>query len=94
MPRGRRCRTLTAKQIMRIETFRKEARPDRPHGYSYPELKASMNGDFKLDTLMRALDRKPIWERYHAFIVEWLDRYLPETPVRDGKFASAGERDE
>jgi hypothetical protein len=94
MPRGRRCRTLTANQIARLEKFRRAGDPNHRSGFSYPQLKLSMNGIFTLDTLMRALAGKPIWERYHAYIAEWLDRYAPEAPVIDGKALASGEKDE
>lgn len=49
-----------------------------------------MNGHFSFDTLMRAMAGKPIWELYHAYIVEWLDRFVPGRPIVDGKAAAAG----
>jgi hypothetical protein len=90
MTRGRRSRTLTLSQIYRLETFRRRGDQDHPHGYTYPQLKLSMNGRFSFATFMRAMDRKPILELYHAYIVEWLDRFVPERPIVDGKAAACG----
>lgn len=90
MPRGPRCRTLTPSQIGRLEKFRRRGDVDHPHGFSYPQLKLSMNGNFSLDTLMRGMGGKPIQERFYGYIAEWLDRFLPERTIVDGKTAAAG----
>lgn len=94
MPRGRRCRTLTASQIARLERFRRRGDIDHPNGFTYPQLKLSMNGNFKLDVLLRGMAGKPVWERYYAYIAEWLDRFMPERPIMGRKAAASGERPE
>ena len=80
-------------QIKRLERFRRRGDVEHPHGFSYPQLKLSMNGTFSLDTLMRGMAGKPIQERFYAYIAEWLDRFVPEAPLHDGKAAAAGRDD-
>lgn len=92
MPRGRRCRTLSSSQIARLEHFRREGDVEHPNGFTYPQLKLSMNGSFKLDVLMRGMGGKPIWERYYAYIAEWVDRYIPERPIVGGEASISVEQ--
>ena len=100
MPRGRRSRGLTLNQIARLETFRRAAHPEHgcPSGYSYPQLLAAMQPmPFKLDTLLRAIGGKCVWEGSHGAISQWIDRFLPGAasgPEIDGKAAASGEREE
>lgn len=97
---GRRCHALTAKQIARLKEVQKKGDGARP--YSVPQLKLAMGGaaHFKYETLQRALDGKPVWEMTHSYIVQWLDRFFPEKPVKvddsqsDRKTASTGEHEE
>lgn len=95
MPRGRWSRTLRPDQIKRLEKFRKAPHAGAPHGYSLPQLRLAMEAHFTWETLRRALLGRPIWDLSHAYIVQWLDRYIPEEdqPI-DGKAAAAGEREE
>jgi hypothetical protein len=89
---------LTVHQISQLESFRRSIHPDRTAGYTYPELHRAMQPlPFKLDTLLRALAGKPVWEASHAAIVQWIDRFLPKderAPQIDAKRRAAGEREE
>jgi hypothetical protein len=54
-----------------------------------------MGASFGWETLKKALSGRPVLELHHAYIVQWIERYLePETPLRDGKAAASGEREE
>lgn len=95
MPRGRQTRELTRDQIQRLEKFRRASHEGAPHGYSVALLRTAMGARFSPETLQKALQGLPVWILYHAYIVEWLDRYVPAPPaVLDGKAMSSGERDE
>lgn len=92
-PRGRGTRKLRQDQIERLTKFRVAQR------YSLPVLRSAMSAPFSWETLKKALDGLPVWDISHAYIVQWIDRFLPElpdpaTPVRDGKAAAAGERED
>jgi hypothetical protein len=91
MARGRQTRKLTQDQIQRLEKFRRASHDGAPHGYSVALLRTAMGARFSPETLQKALQGLPVWILYHAYIVEWLDRFLPAAglPV-DGKTAAAG----
>lgn len=95
MPRGRQTRTLRPDQIERLKRFRMASHDGAPHGYSLPQLRLAMDASFGWETLRNALLGRPIWDLSHAYIVQWLDRYIPAAdPPIDGKTAAAGEREE
>jgi hypothetical protein len=93
MSRGRQTRKLTADQIRRLEEFRRASHDGAPHGYSLPLLRTAMGARFGWATLQKALQGRPVWELSHAYIVQWIERYLPAVPiVLDQKSLAAGER--
>src|SRR5882762_1834640 len=93
MPRGRQTRTLRPDQIERIQRFRMATHDGAPHGYSLPQLRLAMDASFGWETLRNALLGRPVWDLSHAYIVQWLDRYIPAAdPPIDGKAAAAGVR--
>ncbi len=103
MPRGRQSRKLSPEQIQRLEKFRKSPHEGAPHGYSLPQLRLAMGAQFGWQTLKSALLGVPIWDLSHAYIVQWMERFLsnapvstggPPKPIRDGKAASAGDRED
>jgi len=95
MPGGRESKALTRDQIARLEAFRRASHEGAPHGYSLPLLRTAMGAQFSWATLKKALQGRPVWILHHAYIVEWLDRYLPAGPLpRDGKAAAAGDEPE
>jgi len=95
MGRGRQTRVLGPERIARLEKFRKAAHDGAPHGYSLPQLRLAMGAQFGWRTLQTALLGRPVWDLSYAYIVEWMDRYIPAAaPVRDGKAASSGEQEE
>ena len=95
MPRGPRTRRLTPAQIQLLEKFRRASHEGAPHGYTLPLLRTAMGASFGWETLKKALAGRPVLELHHAYIAQWIQRYLkPETPVRDGKAAASGEKDE
>ena len=95
MPRGPRTRRLTPAQIKLLEKFRRASHEGAPHGYTLPLLRSAMGASFGWETLKKALAGRPVLELHHGYIVQWMERYLePEAPVRDGKSAASGERDE
>ena len=89
---GRQSKALDKRQIERLKEYQRAKR------YSIPQLKLAMDGPFTYTVLSKALKGEPIWEINYEFIVDWLDRFVPEhgTPVFDfdAKRAAAGERDE
>ena len=94
MPRGRQTRRLTRSQIARLEAFRRARHDGAPSGYSLPQLRSAMALGCSWETLQKALQGLPVWYLHNFAIVQWIDRYLePETPVRSGKDAAAGERE-
>lgn len=95
MPRGRQTRTLRPDQIERLKRFRMAPHDGAPHGYSLPQLRLAMDASFGWETLQNALLGRPVWDLSHAYIVQWLDRFVPAAgaPI-DGKASAAGERDE
>jgi|SRR5882672_4086051 len=91
MPGGRESKALRPDQIKRLESFRRASHEGAPHGYSLPLLRTAMGAGFSWATLKKALQGRPVWVLHHAYIVEWLDRYVPAAePPQDGKTASAG----
>jgi len=93
MPRGRQSRTLNRSQIQRLEDFRRASHEGAPHGYSLPQLRSAMAAGFGWRTLQKALLGRPVWDLHYSYIAQWIDRFLPAPPVRDGKAAAAGERE-
>jgi hypothetical protein len=97
MARGKPTRALRPDQIARLEAFKKAAHQEEgaPHGYSYPQLRLAMAAGFRWETLKKALEGRPVWVLHHAYIVEWIERYLPASAAApDGKAAAAGEKHE
>lgn len=78
-------RALSRDQIRRLIDFRASRRLDNA------QLNHAMNSPFTWTTLDRALHGKAIRNRNHQYIVEWIERFLPEKPVHDGKAAAAGD---
>jgi hypothetical protein len=68
--RGREARRLTQAEIDRLELYRIRNR------YSYPGLAKAMAVPFSWETLRSALDGKAVWVPNHAFIAEWIQRYV------------------
>jgi hypothetical protein len=77
-------RALSRDQIRRLDSYRVARRLD------VPQLNLAMSAPFVWHTLFRALHGKPVRQRNHQFIVQWIERFLPEKPVVDGKAAAAG----
>jgi hypothetical protein len=95
MASGPQTRRLTPAQINLLEKFRRASHEGAPHGYTLPMLRSAMGASFGWQTLKKALAGRPVLELHHAYIVQWMERYLePEAPVRDGKAAASGEKDE
>jgi hypothetical protein len=96
MPRGPHTRALTDYQRNQLEKFRRASHEGAPHGYSVALLRTVMGARFSPETLQKALQGRPVLDLFHSYIVEWIERYLPAEPppVRDGKSAAAGEREE
>ena len=92
MPPGRQAKALDQRQIERLKEYQRAKR------YTIPQLKLAMDGPFHWNVVSKALKGLPIWSLNHAFIVEWLDRFVPErgTSVSDfdSKRAASGERDD
>lgn len=78
-------RTLSRSQVQRLEMFRISRRLDTV------QLKMAMGAPFKHITLWRAMHGNPITELNYRFIAEWLDRFVPEKAVLDGKAAAAND---
>jgi hypothetical protein len=87
MPRGKQTRALRPDQIARLAAFK--AAPHReegaPHGYSFPQLRSAMGASFRWDTLKKVLAGLPVWDLHHAYIVEWIERYLPPAAGDDSE---------
>jgi hypothetical protein len=71
---------------------------DRLQGYQISrrldicQLKLAMEGaPFTYGTLGRALRGSAIQESSYRFIVEWLDKVVPEKELPDGKAAAAND---
>src|SRR6266404_5780987 len=93
MPRGRQTRTLRPDQIARLEKFRRSAHDGAQHGYSLPQLRLAMGASFGWRTLQTALKGLPVWDLSYFYIVQWIERFIPEdAPPQDGKSAAAGEK--
>jgi hypothetical protein len=102
MPRGRQSRALSQGQIERLKEFQRRMHASG-RGGSVPQLKLAMNpAPFHWPVLQRALRGEPIWILNYEFIVEWLDRVVPnganseerDSTLFDSKRAASGERDE
>lgn len=97
MPPGRQSKALDKRQIDRLKEYQRRMYHDG-RGGSIPQLKLAMAAPFTYTVLSKALKGEPVWIMNHSFIVEWIDRFVPEhgTPVFafDAKRAAAGERDE
>lgn len=78
-------RVLSPNQIYRLDQYR------RARNLDHPQLNLAMNAPFGWATLFRALHGKPVRQRNHEFIVKWIEQFLPQHEVRDGKAAAAGE---
>jgi hypothetical protein len=105
MTRGRTSRILSAADRTRLRQFQREHGQRLGVSIGLPQLRASMGAPFSWETLQRALAGKPIWESYHDFIVAFLDRHVPASPVLTGalkngrppmdyKSRASGEREE
>lgn len=79
-------RSLSRDQIRSLNAFRIARRLDTP------QLNQAMNAPFTWTTLFRALHGKPVRHRNYEFIVQWIERFLPEKAVRDGKAAAANDQ--
>jgi hypothetical protein len=79
-------RALSRDQIRRLDAYRVARHLDTP------QLNLAMNAPFSWLTLFRALHGKPVRQRNHHFIVEWIERFLPEKLVREGKTAAANDQ--
>lgn len=95
---GRQSKALDKRQIDRLKEYQRRMYHDG-RGGSIPQLKLAMAAPFTYTVLSKALKGEPVWIMNHSFIVEWIDRYVPErgsTPVFDfdSKRAAAGEREE
>jgi hypothetical protein len=89
MVRGRQSKALLPAYLARLSKFRAERR------LTVPQLKLAMAAPFKWPVLSKALRGEPIWILNYNFIVEWLDKHVPEVPAAiDGKAAASGERRE
>lgn len=92
MPKGRPSRTLNPEYRARLEKFRRLSHEGARSGYSLAQLRSAMAAPFGWQTLKKALAGQPVWELSHAYIMEWIDRYLPAAPViHSGKDAAAGD---
>jgi hypothetical protein len=85
MPRGRTSRVLSPEQIERLETFRHASHEGAPHGYSLPLLRSAMGAGFSWETLQKALQGRPVWIMHHAYIVQWIERFLPQVKDESDK---------
>lgn len=92
MARGRQTRRLTPEQIERLRKFKMARHDGALSGYSLPQLRSAMAAPFSWETLEKALRGAPVWVNSHAYIVQWLDRFVPAPPLPvDGKSAAAGD---
>lgn len=78
-------RALSRDQIRRLNAFRMARR------LNAAQLNLAMNAPFTWTTLFRALHGKPVRQRNYEFIVHWIERFLPEKALHDGKAAAAGD---
>ena len=89
MNSGRPSKRLHAEQIERLKWFMRGKR------YSLAQLRLAMDAPFTWQTVQRAISGKPVWELNHAFIVDWLDRYVPVKPgPRTVDYKSAAAHDD
>jgi hypothetical protein len=95
---GPQTRALTQDQIQRLEKFRMASHEGAPHGYSLPLLKTAIGAQFGWRTLKKALQGRPVSVLHHAYIVQWIERFLSvpsdDRPVVDFKARASGEKDE
>lgn len=95
MARGPIVKTLNKSHIERLKAV--QSRGDGRRGYSMPQLRMALDAPFTWETLQRAISGLPIQARNYAYIVQWLDRYVPQPPegraVVDGKARASGERE-
>ena len=95
MARGRQTRKLRPDQITRLETFKRAPHDGAQHGYSLPQLRLAMALGCSWETLQKALQGLPVWDKHHDYIAQWIERFLPAPPAAiDGKAAASGERNE
>lgn len=89
--RGPRTCSLTPDQIKRLQAwqFQKD--------YSIYALNQAMDGPWTYRTLVKAMEGRPVLDRYHAMMVAWIDRHSPRPDAApaglDRKSAAAGERE-
>jgi hypothetical protein len=76
---------LRRHQIERLQKYQGSRRLD------IPQLKLAMDAPFTHGTLARAMRGAAIQESSYRFIVGWLDRFVPEKAVPDGKAAAAND---
>lgn len=102
MPRGRQTRKLSEDQVQRLDQFRRTRHEGAESGYSLPQLAKAMAAPFGYKTLGKALQGLPVWDLHYAYIVSWLDRFVPagvpvvdfsRTDVSEHENASAAFRD-
>lgn len=87
MAKGKQTRLVSPDRIERLSQFR------IANGYSLPQLKLAMAAPFTWETLKKVLCGVPIWDVHQAYIVQWIDRYLPKAAAPpDGKTLAAGDR--
>lgn len=98
MSPGPQTRALNPDQIHRLEKFRMAAHEGAPHGYSLPLLRTAIGAQFGWRTLKKALQGRPVSVLHHAYIVQWIERFLSVPSdgrsVMDSKSRAAGEKDE
>jgi len=92
---GPRTRRLTPAQISRLKAVKEHG--DGRRSYSIVQLKLALDAPFRWETLERALCGKPVTEANCAWIVAWLDRFVPvatSAPQIDWKSRQAGEKED
>lgn len=65
-------------------------------GYSLPQLAKAMAAPFGYRTVQKALQGAPVWDLHYAYIVSWLDRFVPTLtcPVDDDVVRSQDFRED
>lgn len=94
--RGRQTRVLSKEQMDRLERFRTARHDGAESGYSLPQLTKAMAAPFGYRTVQKALQGLPVWVLHHAYIVSWLDRFVPTLtcPVDDDVVRSQAFRED